>query len=222
MATRPDIRDFYTAVVDSTMRLNIKVTDLMLAKGILPRAPYATVSQSVEHVHKAEFLTGFFGEKRPLLTIEIAHMYNTALSNEVGRVLMVGFRQVSPNEEVRDYLSQGIKMCDDIIETFSKLARKENIIFSFIRDMDVTNSTESPFSDKLIMFHINLLNMIGAGMYGVSASVSARHDIMKMYGQFMMEVGLYAEAGARLMMANDWLEEPPQILDREELAELKH
>jgi hypothetical protein len=64
--------------------------------------------------------------------------------------------------------------------------------------------------------------MIGAGMYGVSASVSARHDITKMYAQFMTETGLYAQDGAKIMMANDWLEEPPQILDREKLAKYKH
>jgi hypothetical protein len=59
-------------------------------------------------------------------------------------------------------------------------------------------------------------------MFLKGASVSARHDIMKMYVQFMTETGIYGQTCAKIMMANDWLEEPPQILDREKLAEYKH
>lgn len=101
MSTRPDIIDFYSTCVESTIKLNHKTTALMLSKGILPRPPVVEVSNQVEYVHKANFLTGFLGEKRPLLTIEIAHLYHNALVNETGRLLLLGFRQVSPNQEVR-------------------------------------------------------------------------------------------------------------------------
>lgn len=222
MASRPDIIDFYTDVIDSSMRLNKKVTDYMLAKGILPRAPYTTLSPKVEHVHKPNFLTGFFGEKRPLLTIEVAHLYHNALTNEIGRACLLGFRQVAANREVQDYLTEGIEITDTIIDSITNLARKEHIIFSFMRDLDATDSTIAPFSDRLVMFHVYMLNTIGAGMYGVSSAVSARHDIMAMYGKFMAQVGFFAEKGAKIMMKNDWLEESPQILDRKELAGLKH
>lgn len=59
-------------------------------------------------------------------------------------------------------------------------------------------------------------------MYGVSASVSARNDIIDLYGKFITQVGVYAEKGARIMMANDWLEEPPRVVDRDRLARYKH
>ncbi|MDD2621286.1 MAG: DUF3231 family protein, partial [Syntrophomonadaceae bacterium] len=104
----------------------------------------------------------------------------------------------------------------------SKIARDDYVNFSFVLDEDITASTIAPFSDKLMMFQIYLLSTIGAGMYGVSGAVSARTDIIKLYGQFMLEVGMFANKGAEIMMANDWLEEPPQILDRDELSEYKH
>jgi len=222
MSTRPDIRDFYTNVLESIIRLNTKVTDFMLAKGVLPRPPYVTLSPEVEHVHKTGFLTGFFGEKRPLLSIEIAHLYHNALTNEVGKALLLAFRQVSPNKEIRDYFTKGMQLADSIVVALVQMAKQENVNFSFICDEDITNSTAAPFSDKLMMFHVYMMNTIGAGMYGVSGAVSARHDIMKMYAQFMVQVGQYAEAGAKIMMANDWLEEPPQILNRDKLAEFMH
>jgi len=222
MSTRPDIRDFYANSLESTLRLNTKVTDLLLAKGVLPRPPYVTLSTEVEHIHKPGFLTGFFGERRPLLTIEIAHLYHNALSNEVGKSLLLAFRQVSPHKEVRDYFTKGMQLSDNIVTTLVQMAKEENVNFSFIRDEDITASTTAPFSEKLMMFHMHLLNSIGGGMYGVSGAVSARHDIMKMYAQFMLQVSQYAEAGAKIMMANDWLEEPPQVLDRDKLAEYMH
>ncbi|MEN6348317.1 MAG: DUF3231 family protein [Syntrophomonas sp.] len=222
MATRPDILNFYNTVLQSIMQTNDKVIELQLSKGLLPRPPYIFVAQTVEHIHKTRFLTGFFGEKRPLLTIEIAHLYHNALVNEIGKSLLLAFRQVSPNKDVRDYFTKGMRLADTIVDNVTRLARTEYINFNYIRDGDITESTTPPFSDKLMVFHVYLLNTIGAGMYGVSGAVSARHDIMKMYGQFMIEVGMYAEEGAKLMMKYDWLEEPPQIIDREELAEYKH
>lgn len=222
MASRPDVREFYARCLESTIRLNTRVTDFMLAKGILPRSPYVTLSREVEHIHKTDFLTGLFGEKRPLLTIEIAHLYHNALTNEVGRVLLLGFRQVARNRELQDHFTRGIELCDGIIETLTKLARKEHIVFSFLRDLDASDSTIPPFSERLMMFHVYLLNSIGAGMYGVSAATSARHDLMAVYGKIMTQVGLYSEKGIKIMMKYDWLEEPPQIVDREELAGLKH
>jgi len=222
MATRPDVIHFYSTCLESTIKLNDKVTVFMLSKGILPRPPMVEVSDKVEYVHKPNFLTGFLGEKRPLLAIEIAHLYDNALVNETGRLLLLGFRQVSPNQSVREYFTQGIQLSNRIVSEVSMLAKNENVNFSFNDGADVTDCTEAPFSDKLMMYHIYLLNAIGAGMYGVSATISARHDITKMYGQIMIEVGVYAEKGSKLMIANDWMEEPPQILNREKMAELKH
>lgn len=222
MSTRPDIRDFYASVLESIIKLNTQITDFMLAKGILPRPPYVTLSSEVEHVHQPKFLAGFFKEKRPLLSIELAHLYHNALANEVGRVLLLGFRQVSPSKEVREYFERGIELADSMIYRLQQVARDDDFSLTFASDEDISDSTAAPFSEKLMMFQTYYLNTIGAGMYGVSAATSARHDIMAMYAQFMTETGLYAERGAKIMMANDWMEEPPQLLDREKLAEYKH
>lgn len=222
MSSRPDIIDFYTTVVNNITTLNKKVADIMLAKGIMPKPPYATVSQNTEYIHSPKFFSAFVGEKRPLLTIELSHLYNNALSNEVGKTLLLAFRQVSPNKRVRDWLADGMELSHQIVTKLTQIGNDEHIDFSFMRNGDVTNSTDPPFSDKLIMFHILLLSSIGSGMYGVSASVSMRHDIMKLYGEFMYDSSLFAAKGIKIMMDNDWFEEPPQVLDRDQLAEYKH
>ena len=72
------------------------------------------------------------------------------------------------------------------------------------------------------MAMVQILNSVGIGVMGASMGVSPRHDLTAMYVTFMAEIGAYAEEGAKIMMANDWLEEPPQVLDREKLARHKH
>lgn len=222
VASRPDIRDFYAGVVQAIIDINTRVSDLMLSKGILPRPPHVTLALEIERVGEPRFMAGFLGEKRPLLTIELAHLYNNALSNEVGWALLLGFRQVSRHREVHDYFAKGMQLAGDIVQEIHRLTRNEEIYLSLLRDEDITASTEAPFSERLMMFMTSLLNSIGIGMFGVSMGISMRRDLTAMYAKYMAEIGSYAGEGLKLMMANDWLEEPPQVLDREKLAVYKH
>ncbi|PKM78493.1 MAG: hypothetical protein CVU90_01775 [Firmicutes bacterium HGW-Firmicutes-15] len=222
ISTRPDVRDFYAACVESSIRLNTKVTDYMLSEGILSKPPTADFSAGIEFINKPSFLSGFIGEKRPLLAIELAHLYNNALSNDIGRILLIGFKQVAPSPEVQAYMDKGIKLCGDFIDTLSGKAMEDQINLSFTRDTDVTTSTISPFSEKLIMFTVTVLNTKAIGEYGVSIAASSRHDLAKTYAQMIVESGQFAEQGSKLMMKHGWLEEPPQVPNREALARKQH
>lgn len=222
MSSRPDIRDFYNDTLQSVIRLNIQTHDLMLAKGVLPRPPFVTVAPKVDHVHQPDFLAGILVKPRPLLTAEIAHLYFTTLTNTVGRTFLAGLRQVITDQDIKAHFSQGIDLADSIIAALSNVAQAEGVRFSLLRDDDISDSTQSPFSEKIMMYHINLINTIGVGMLGLSAAGSPRHDLVKIYGQFILQAGAYSEKGVKIMMANDWLEEPPQILNREELSGQMH
>ncbi len=218
MSNRPDIRDYYTDILGSVTDFNTRVTDLMLAKGVLARPPFLSLAPDGEPIHDSSFLAGFLMERRPLLTIEVAHLYHNALSNDLGRALLLGFRQVSRHREVQDYFEKGLRLADDIVRELQTLTQNEYVYMNLTQDADVTASTEAPFSDRLMMFLITSLNSISGGMLGVSAGVSMRHDLLVMYGKYMAQIGRYAHEGIKLMIANHWMEEPPQILNREKLA----
>jgi len=222
MATRPDIRDFYAACVESSIRLNIKVTDFMLSEGILSKPPTTDFPDGIEFINKPAFLAGFIGEKRPLLAIEVAHLYNNALSNDIGRILLMGFKQVTPSQEVQKFMEKGIQLAGDFIDTLSAKAMEDHINFTFTHDTGVTTSTISPFSEKLIMFQVTVLNTKATGEYGISIAASSRHDLAKTYAQMIVESGQFAEQGTKIMMKHGWLEEPPQIPNREVMAKKKH
>ena len=222
LSIRPDISAFYVQVVEWIIQVRTQLSDLMISKGVLPRPPYLTSAPETERVHDPGFLAGFLGEKRPLLTIEVANLFHNALGNEVGKVLLMGFRQVARRREVQDYLEKGMQMADNIVRELQQITRDEHVYMTLIFDEDITASTEAPFSDRLVMAMVQILNSVGIGVMGASMGVSPRHDLTAMYVKFMAEIGAYAEEGAKIMMANDWLEEPPQVLDREKLARHKH
>jgi len=222
MSTRPDIRDFYSACVESTIRLNTKVTDFMLSEGILSKPPTAAISDENQSIKDPGFLAGFIGEKRPLLAIELAHLYNNSLENSIGRILLTGFKQVAPSPEVQEFMGKGIQLCGNFIDTMSAKAMEDQIDLTFTHDIGVTTSTISPFSEKLMMFHVTVLTSKAIGQYGVSLAASMRHDLAKTYAQMMIESAYCSKQGIKIMMRNGWLEEPPQVPNREKLAKEKH
>ena len=222
MCTRPDVRDFYSACVESSIRLNTKLTNFMVSEGVLAKPPTVTLSHGNEFISGPGFLSGFIGEKRPLLAIELAHLQNNVLSNDIGRILLYGFKQVAPSKEVQNLIEKGIQLCNDFLDTLSAKAMEDQINLTFTHDTGVTTSTISPFSEKLIMFQVTVLNTKAIGDYGVSTAASLRHDLIKTYAQMIIEAGLYSEKCSKFMFKKGWLEEPPQVPNREELASKKH
>ncbi len=86
-------------------------------------------------------------------------------------------------------------------------------------DGDVTPSTDSPFSEKLMMFHESAINGIGIGDYGDAIGISMRADLAAAFARLAAETAKYVDDGARIMIESGWLEKPPQAPDRRALVQ---
>jgi hypothetical protein len=106
-------------------------------------------------------------------------------------------------------------------EIFSSILHEEDLSSSVNITSEVTDSTVSPFSDKLMMFHIVGVIASGIGQSGAAMSTSPRRDLGLVYTRLMAEIAKYAEDGTNIMIDNGWLEEPPKAADRDELAKRK-
>jgi hypothetical protein len=51
-----------------------------------------------------------------------------------------------------------------------------------------------------------------------SMAVNGRRDIGLMYTKCLTEVTLFVEDGAKMMIENGWMEQPPKAIDRTDLA----
>ena len=73
----------------------------------------------------------------------------------MGLILLMGLIQVTKDKEIKDYLLAGKKLAQSQLDTFDNLLKENDNYIGFPITMEVTNSTVSPFSEKLILFIIS-------------------------------------------------------------------
>ena len=218
LMTTPEVRNFFTNSLDSTVKLMNAVNDVLEAKGYLIKPPYIPEAKNIDFVKKQNYLNGFFGDVRPLQSLEITHLYDNVQNNAISKAVLIGFCQVAKRDEVRNYFLRGKDLASKHIEVFSEKLQKDDLPAHPLLDHLVTNATDSVFSDKLMMFHKLDMFAMKIRTYGNALSFCARHDLAVALGRCLLEVGNYTEDGANILIELGWLEQPPQAADRDALA----
>jgi len=218
-SARSDVREYFSECIASTTELYNRVVETMLSKGVYIRAPYIPLPESVEYVHKESFLNGLFGDRRPLTSAEITHLHLNIQTNALGKSLISGFAQTARLDEVKAYFLRGKEIAHKQLEVFSSYLRDEELPAPTSWDADVTDSTDAPFSDKLMLFHISGLTAAGFFNYGAAVSTSMRRDLSAAYARLSAEIAAYAEDGVEMIIRHGWLEKIPGNIDRRVLAD---
>lgn len=215
---RQDILDFFNTCLKETIELNTKVTKLLLEKGMAVRPPTIPYPDKLEFVHKQSFMLEGLGRRKAFTGSEISNLYSNIQTNYLGTALAIAFSQTVESDKVRKYFLRGNEIAIKHIKVFASYLEMASLPLPMSYDQDVTESTESPFSDKLMMFHFSLMIYAGIGNYGVAISESQRSDMVVDYTRLMAEILKYSEDGANIMIANEWLEQPPLSADRRDLV----
>lgn len=215
IVTRPDIRDFFVKCASDTIQLLVKTNDLLLKKGILMNSPLIPNPKKVDFVTHQNFLNGYLGKVRPLHGLEIGHLFDSLHNDITSRAVVTGFFQVAQNKDVKNFMERGLEINKKHIQLMSKKLNEEDLPAPSIIDHLVTTSTTSPFSDKLMVAHkIDMFSM-KIREYANGASLNGRRDIGLMYARLIMDVSLYIEDGANILIENGWMEQPPTTVKRE-------
>lgn len=217
---RADIRDFFSKRISECVDLYNKATELRLSKGIFIRAPLVEVPKKVEYVKNHTFMTDFFGEKRPLLANEITHIFSIIFINIIGRSITTAFGQVSKDKKVSHCLFDGKNLSSKIISELTSVFNDEEIPIPSSSDSFVTDSTEAPFSEKLMLSHVLLLSTLGISSKGMAMSESARGDLQAKYMKYLVEIMNYTKKCSDILIDNGWLEQPPQAIKHENLIKV--
>lgn len=218
LATRSDIFDYFSECIDDSKTLLKKTGDVLLSKGLYIRAPYVTTPEKVDFIRKQNFLTGWFGERRSLTTLEVTNLYANLQRNVLAMATFIGFSQVAKSKEVGRFMARGKEIASKHIEIYSSILIENALPASVSWDNQVLDSTVSPFSDKLMLFHVNGLAVSAIGYYGTSLSTSSRRDLSTHYLRILGEVLKYTEDAANIMIDNEWMEQPPKVVDHDKLA----
>jgi rubrerythrin len=218
LVARNDIIQYYSDCLAETKKLHNDAKKVAKEKGIYVRPPVLPKPEQVDFVKKQSFLTGYLGNRRPLLAVEIANLVYNAKRNALGQAIIIGFSQVAKNKEVRKYLERGRDISKKHFEVFNSLLHEDFVNGTVDLAQEVTDSKVSPFSDKLMMYHIAALTASGIGQYGMAMSTSPRHDLGVTYTRLMAEIMHFSEDGANIMIDHGWMEQPPEAADRKKLA----
>ncbi|MGY4691659.1 DUF3231 family protein [Salibacterium sp. K-3] len=220
MSRREDVRAFYTKLLSDTSSLYNMTTETAVSKGIHATPPYLNVPKEREYIESKHYMSGLhpFRDKRALNAVEIAYLYLNIFTNAVGVKLAIAFAQTSMSKEVQNYMLRGKEISNKHIKVFTSILDENDIVTPRLPDLGVSDSTTRTFSDKLMMFHMSLLTAAGVGNYALAMSASLRTDLILDYERLSMEVAKFAKSGIDIMIKHNWMEQPPETLDRTQLT----
>lgn len=218
IVTRQDISELFVKCLNDTVKLLTEVNDILKSRGMLMNAPLIPNPKSVDFINKQSFLNGFLGDVRPLHGLEIAHLFDNINNDVTSKALIIGFNQVAQNSKAKKFFERGANINKKHIEMLSKKLNEDNLPSPSLLDHLVTTSTIPPFSDKLMIFHkIDMFSM-KIREYASGASLNGRRDIGALYARCIIDVSLYVEEGAKIMIDHGWMEQPPEAIDRGHLS----
>ncbi|KLU60232.1 hypothetical protein CEB3_c36630 [Peptococcaceae bacterium CEB3] len=218
-AARPDVRAFFENCLNDSQESARTAHEVLLAKGLFPRAPYVPTPDRTEYVHDVQsFYKGFLGDKRPINALEIEHIFANVVSMYLRNTMTSALEQVTKSKLVKDYLERLRRINDKQIDILEHILEDADLATPTDHDHHVTESLESPFSDKLVLFHLTVVTAYAITGYGLALANCTRSDIILTFSRFIFELGDCAKDGVNLMIKQGWLERVPEAANRKELS----
>lgn len=218
-----DVNDVFKLNYDISNKYYMITTNYLMGKGVLARPPYVTIPQKAEFIEDIKYMSGLniLSDKRALNTIEVGFI-NQAFEVEIWVMqLLTGFAQVARERKVKEYFIKGKELSKKVISSLSDIFLQSDIQPPSSWAGKVTDSILPPFSDKLMMYINSLISCTDLGFTGLGTSFSMRNDLPVKLAIISKDVFDYAREGSKIMIAHKWMEEPPQMEDRNELSKKK-
>ncbi|WP_333861892.1 DUF3231 family protein [Clostridium sp.] len=218
--TRSDIRQYFSKCIQEVTDVYNKVEELGLSKGIFIRTPQVEVAKTVQYIKNKSFILDMFGKKRPLLAGEITDIISIMNDTVIRKALVVGFSQVCKNKNVSNYISRVMELATKQNKGFDSFLTNEGISIGSSSCSYVTDSTTSPFSDKFILNKILIMYRLKIGSMGIALGNIMRSDLTSTCKKYLDEIMEYSKDGIDIMIDNEWLEQPPQAINHENLVKV--
>ncbi|MEN8702329.1 DUF3231 family protein [Bacillus infantis] len=221
ISVRKDLRLFYGACGEDAVKMYHQTIELLLEKGLFQRDPLFYPDGQPKFVTNQDFKDGFFGKGRTLSAPEIISISLNIKKSIMAKTLSIAFSQIAQSEEVKKFLAESEKTANGQIISLSKIMQADNLPVPKSWETEVTISTESPFSDKLIMYHTGFLFQAAQNYHGAGLAAAMRTDLVTTYEATILQNLMVTKNWFDVMVKNKWLEQPPLAPNRAEVAKLK-
>ncbi|MFD2446621.1 DUF3231 family protein [Bacillus sp. CGMCC 1.16607] len=215
---REDIQNYFFECTETSKKLFQKIMKLAKTQPKYASVPSIPSPHGTKFIESPGFIDNLIGDKRPLNSSEITTLFFNSTKTGFVKALSLAFSQVAESEEVRNFMLKNIKLAGKDAESFDSYLQQDHLPIPEKWDAEITDSTISPFSDKLIMFHAGFLVNAALSYYGASLASSFRSDVILNYSKVFTHA---LEAGAfsyNIMVKHGWLEKQPEAINRESLA----
>jgi hypothetical protein len=216
--TTPQVISFLFDSINISGRLYQTTTELIEKKGFAQQPIYIPPPQHAEMIKKQSFLGKFWGEERPVNIMEIDNLVYSLRGAILAKNHFMAFSQLAQDPDVRDFFVRGKDICKRRVKLLQSVLTHEDLPFQSTYETEVTDTTDSPYSDRLMMFQALALAQMAVVRYGLAFSANMRRDLAIMYSRLVSETVIFNEDGINLMINREWFEQPPLAPDREKLA----
>mgnify|MGYP001589124559 FL=1 len=179
MTYMKEVNDLFKLNHEIANKYYMITTNYLLGKGVLVRPPYVTIPRQIEFIEDKNYMSGFnlFSDKRSLNTIEVGYI-NEAIEYSIFNMqLFIGFAQTAKENEVKKYFIEGKQLAKKIITELSDTLLQSDIQPPGAWAGKVTDSTQAPFSDKLMMYINSLISSTTLGFTALGTAFSMRNDL---------------------------------------------
>lgn len=214
LAMREDIRAFFVYCNQCTMIFLGQINNVLMENKLIAKPPIIPTPEVSKYIKNENYLNGFLGDVRSLHALEITHLYDNIENNITSKALLLGFYQTVKDEKIKALFKRGLDMTDKSVKQYIEKLHIENLPTPSYIDHLVTTSTYPPFSDKIMLFHkVNMFSMKIRAL-GNSLSVNGRRDISALYARTLINIGLFVDDGANILIDKGWFESPPKAHQR--------
>lgn len=210
----PEVLTFIRSCLDNAADLYQQITELIKIKGFQHQPIFVPPPKEAQMVQHHSFLAGWLGEQRPISAVEIDNILYSLRGVILAKTMFMAFSQVAKDKKIQKYCNRGKDLTGKRVERLQTIQASENLPFQATYETEVTDSTISPFSDRLILFEAISLAQIAVARYGNALSTMIRRDLSSIFAAYIAETGTFLDDGVNLMIDFNWFEQPPLAADR--------
>ncbi|WP_180994396.1 DUF3231 family protein [Bacillus sp. Marseille-P3661] len=208
-STHEDIRAFYKMCLENSAELLNQCVNLMVNKGLHHPEIHIPTPDKIEKVDTKLFLSGLLSDTRPLNALEIGQIVYNYNATEIHKEFIRGSAQVTNSKELKDHYLRGVDIFDKQLEVLQKVLSKNGLPKLPTWETEVFDTTDSPFSERVMLYKHAALTSQAAARYGASLSGTTRKDIGGHFMRLMWQTIKYGEDTANLMIKYKFLDQLP-------------
>lgn len=221
-ASRFDLISLFSGFIDGSKQIIQKADQVLLEKGLFPKPPCIVLPDRVDYIHDKNYygsiMSSIHKNHRALNVMEISNIFKILDFKMAMESIHLGFSQVVRSDKLRKHLNRGREMINKHIHELRTILENDGLPGPEKLEFQVTDSSESPYSDRLILLHVTAANTHILTAFGFGLARMLRKDVITTYGRLIPELMGHSKDSADIIIENGWMEKMPGTTNRQELT----